>query len=80
LAELSAEDRETLTLFDLEGLTQEAYAQFKGLSLPGAKSRVQRARKRLRDRADEVGQGGPRFLKVDDWHGRYPLLCTSIPN
>ncbi|WP_127475028.1 RNA polymerase sigma factor SigZ [Sulfurivermis fontis] len=49
LAELSAEDREDLTLCDLEGLTQEEYARRKGLTLPGAKSRVQRARKRLRE-------------------------------
>lgn len=64
LAELSAEDREALTLCDLEGLTQEAYAERKGLTLPGAKSRVQRARKRLREhlstacqvRLDETGR------------------------
>lgn len=48
LAELSEDDREAITLCDLEGLNQEDYAHFKGLSLPGAKSRVQRARKRLR--------------------------------
>ena len=48
LSELSAEDREAITLCDLEGLTQEEYARRKGLSLAGAKSRVQRARKRLR--------------------------------
>ena len=50
LSELSPEDREAITLCDLEGLTQEEYARRKGLSLPGAKSRVQRARKRLRGR------------------------------
>jgi len=50
LAELSAEDREAITLCDLEGLPQEEYARRKGLSLPGAKSRVQRARRRLRER------------------------------
>ncbi len=49
LAELSAQDREALTLCDLEGMNQEAYAQLKGLTLPGAKSRVQRARKRLHE-------------------------------
>lgn len=47
-AKLSAENREALTLCHLEGLTQDAYAQRKGLTLPGAKSRVQRARKPLR--------------------------------
>lgn len=49
LAELSEEDREAITLCDLEGLNQEDYARLKGLTLPGAKSRVQRARKRLRE-------------------------------
>ena len=48
LSELSPEDREAITLCDLERMPQEEYARRKGLSLPGAKSRVQRARKRLR--------------------------------
>jgi len=64
LVELSVEDREAITLCDLEGLKQEDYARLKGLSLPGAKSRVQRARKRLREhlssacqvRFDEAGK------------------------
>jgi RNA polymerase sigma-70 factor, ECF subfamily len=64
LAELSVEDREALTLCDLEGMAQDAYAQLKGLTLPGAKSRVQRARKHLREhlatacqvRLDETGR------------------------
>ncbi len=49
LAELDEDDREALTLCDLEGLSQADYARMKGLTLPGAKSRVQRARKRLRE-------------------------------
>lgn len=49
LAELSAEDREALTLCDIEGMSQQDYANRIGLSLPAAKSRVQRARKRLRE-------------------------------
>ncbi len=48
LAALGEEDREAITLCDLEGLTQADYAHRKGLSLPGAKSRVQRARRRLK--------------------------------
>ncbi len=56
LAELSEEDREAITLCDLEGLNQEDYARMKGLTLPGAKSRVQRARKRLRDHLTGVCQ------------------------
>jgi RNA polymerase sigma-70 factor, ECF subfamily len=56
LSELNSEDREAITLCDLEGLTQEEYARRKGLSLPGAKSRVQRARKRLRERLTQACQ------------------------
>lgn len=48
LAELSAQDREAITLCDLEGMTQQEYAARLGLSLPAAKSRVQRARARLK--------------------------------
>ena len=74
LSELSPEDREAITLCDLERLPQEEYARRKGLSLPGAKSRVQRARKRLREqltqacqvRLDAAGQ-------VSDFVPRLPL-------
>ncbi|HYN79558.1 MAG TPA: sigma-70 family RNA polymerase sigma factor [Lamprocystis sp. (in: g-proteobacteria)] len=70
LAELSAEDREALTLCDLEGLTQDAYAQRKGLTLPGAKSRVQRARKRLREQLSTACQ-----VRLDET-GR---VCCFVP-
>lgn len=64
LAEMPADDREAITLCDLDGMSQQAFAELQGLSLPGAKSRLQRARKRLRThlethcqvRYDEVGQ------------------------
>jgi RNA polymerase sigma-70 factor (ECF subfamily) len=56
LSELSPADREAIILCDLERLPQEEYARRKGLSLPGAKSRVQRARKRLRERLTQVCQ------------------------
>ncbi len=56
LSELSDEDREAITLCDIEGLTQQAYADRLGLSLPAAKSRVQRARRRLRRRLIEACQ------------------------
>ena len=50
LTELAAEDREALELCDIGGMSQKAFAERKGLSLPGAKSRIQRARQRLRAR------------------------------
>lgn len=48
LAELSPEDRDAIQRCDLEGLSQAEYARLLGISLPGAKSRVQRARQRLK--------------------------------
>lgn len=41
--------RRVIELSELEGLTQAAVAERLGLSVPGAKSRVQRGRARLRD-------------------------------
>ena len=50
LAELSEADRLALTLCDIEGQPQQLLAERLGLSLPGAKSRLQRARVRLRQK------------------------------
>ena len=46
---LPPEDQEALKLADVEGLPQKELAERLGLTLPGAKSRVQRARQRLKD-------------------------------
>ena len=59
LSELSPDDREAITLCDLQGMTQQAYARQLGLSLAAAKSRVQRARARLQ--AQLVGACQVRF-------------------
>ena len=56
LSELSPEDREAIVLCDLEGLPQDEYARRKGLRLSGAKSRIQRARKRLREQLSQACQ------------------------
>ncbi len=48
LSELSAGDREVITLCDLQGMAQADFAKVKGLSLSAAKSRLQRARVRLK--------------------------------
>lgn len=56
LTELSAEDREAVLLCDMQGITQKDYARHLGLSLPAAKSRVQRARLRLRNQLAEACQ------------------------
>ena len=54
LGELSPEDAAILRACDLEGQTQRDYAQVHGLSLPAAKSRLLRARQRLRERLTKV--------------------------
>jgi RNA polymerase sigma-70 factor, ECF subfamily len=46
---LDEADREALRLTDLEGLGQKELAERLGLSVTGAKSRVQRARRRLKE-------------------------------
>lgn len=56
LSELSEVDRDAITHCDLEGMTQEDYARLKGITLPGAKSRVQRARRRLREHLNDACQ------------------------
>lgn len=54
LAELPQEDRDAIQLCDLEGMGQADYARRAGLTLPAAKSRVQRARKKLRAHLTQV--------------------------
>lgn len=70
LAELAAEDQLAITLCDIEGLTQQALADRLGLSLPGAKSRVQRARARLRQQLVSACQ-----VRFDD-NGE---VCCFVP-
>ena len=52
LSELSAQDREAITLCDLDGISQQRFAELKGISLPAAKSRIQRARRRMRQQLE----------------------------
>ncbi len=70
LSELSAEDREAILLCDVQGMTQKDYARHLGLSLPAAKSRVQRARLRLRLQMSEACQ-----VTFDD-EGK---VCCFVP-
>lgn len=64
LLALDDQDADVLRRCDIEGMTQTDYAARHGLSVPGAKSRVQRARRRLKAqlteqcqvRFDEVGR------------------------
>jgi RNA polymerase sigma-70 factor, ECF subfamily len=61
LSELSAEDREAITLCDLQGMPQAEFADTKGLNVSAAKSRLQRARQRLKQRMTQVCQ-----VQIDD--------------
>jgi RNA polymerase sigma-70 factor (ECF subfamily) len=56
LSELGPVDREAITLCDLEGLSQAQYAARFGLTRAGAKARVQRARRRLREQLTRACQ------------------------
>lgn len=49
LSELPEDDREVITKCDVEGLRQRDFAALKGITLAAAKSRLLRARRRLRD-------------------------------
>lgn len=49
IEKLPAQDKEALLLSDFQGTKQEQIARQLGISLSGAKSRVQRARKKLKD-------------------------------
>jgi len=50
LTNLSTEEQEIIELCDLEGLHQAEYASLKNITVSGAKSRIQRARKKLKIR------------------------------
>jgi RNA polymerase sigma-70 factor (ECF subfamily) len=61
LSELDADDRDAITQCDLQGMAQADYARAKGLTLSAAKSRIQRARLRMKARMTTACQ-----VHVDD--------------
>lgn len=61
LSELSAEDRDAITRCDLQGMSQAEFAVASGLGLSAAKSRLQRARQRLKTRMTQACQ-----VRLDD--------------
>lgn len=68
--------REALTLTELEGLTQQAAADALGISLSGAKSRVQRGREKLRALLDDCCRIGVDARgRVIDCEPREPSGC-----
>ena len=80
LSELDPQDREAIELCDLQGMAQAEYARLKHLSLPAAKSRVQRARQRMREQMTTACQ--LRFDpagRVEDFVPRAQLLISGAP-
>jgi len=53
LSELSETDQRAITFCDIEGRSQQEFAELLGLSLSGAKSRIQRARRHLRQKMEK---------------------------
>ena len=79
MEELPEKYREALHLTDIQGLTQKELAERLNISLSGAKSRVQRAREKLKDVLlecchVEIDRRG----KVVDWESKEPdcRYCT----
>jgi RNA polymerase sigma-70 factor (ECF subfamily) len=56
LSELTDEDREAISLCDLQSMPQGDFAKLKGLTLSAAKSRLQRARLRMKQQMTLVCQ------------------------
>ncbi len=70
LSELGEQDADILRQCDIEGVSQVAYAQEHGLSIPGAKSRLQRARQRLRIHLTD---------KCQIQHDKEGHVCCFVP-
>jgi len=70
LSELSKDDREVITLCDLNNVSQQRYAEMKGISLSAAKSRIQRARKRMRQQLENSCQ-----IQLDETGN----VCCFVP-
>lgn len=75
LGEFSADDAAILRACDLEGQTQREFAERHGLSLPAAKSRLLRARSRMRDPMSSACQ--TRFEADGSVGGRVPRPDTA---
>jgi RNA polymerase sigma factor (sigma-70 family) len=73
---LPPEDCEALTLTELDGLSREELASELGVSLTAAKSRVHRARAKLRKTVEECCRlvTDP-YGRVIDWEKRQPPCC-----
>ncbi|MBV9733782.1 MAG: sigma-70 family RNA polymerase sigma factor [Verrucomicrobia bacterium] len=75
---MPAEDREALTLTELDGLSREELANHLGISVSAAKSRVVRARAKLRKAIEDCCRliTDP-YGKVIGWQRRGTDCCTN---
>lgn len=74
---LPAHYREALTLTEIKGLTQKEFAEKAGISVSGAKSRVQRAREQLKEKLFQCCHFEfDRYGKIIDY---YPRTCPCCP-
>ncbi len=72
--------REALELTDLQGLSQAELAARLGISLSGAKSRVQRAREQLKEALlDCCHFEFDRYGRVIDYHANCPECAADYP-
>ena len=69
LATLSPAAREAIVLFELEGFTLEELAAIQDDSIPAVKSRLSRARRRLRDFYEKLDARALHFLGKERRHG-----------
>lgn len=75
IEKLPMQDKEALLLSDFQGINQAQIARRLGISVSGAKSRIQRARKKLRDLLLECCHFEfDRYGTVFDYH---PKNCTK---
>jgi RNA polymerase sigma-70 factor, ECF subfamily len=75
---LPPQDKEALLLSDFQGMKQAEIAQHLGISLSGAKSRVQRARKKLKGLLLECCHFEfDRYGTVFDYHPRNCTKCCE---
>jgi RNA polymerase sigma-70 factor, ECF subfamily len=75
---LPSQDKEALLLSDFQGLKQAEIAERLGISLSGAKSRIQRARKKLKDLLLECCHFEfDRYGTVFDYHPRNCTKCCE---
>lgn len=78
IEKLPPQDKEALLLSDFQGMKQAEMAQLLGISLSGAKSRVQRARKKLKELLLECCHFEfDRYGTVFDYHPRNCTKCCE---